>query len=172
VATAKIFASFTYITSLFVVLHVSNVVLEWSKFGALVGGNVSLQNLFLFIQSPYATVWQYYGVALDMQFFVALAIGLLVLFLSIITRNTMLTFFVSGAIIGTPFMLRQLGIEQQFIQYIVKFSYAELVRVKGLFDQFVAFNVFGQLVFVCAFGKFVLLFLSHSNLLTLFFLLH
>ncbi|OIJ17328.1 hypothetical protein BKP37_02145 [Anaerobacillus alkalilacustris] len=37
-------------------------------------------------------------------------------------------------------MLRQLGLEQQFIQYIIQFSYAELMR----FDQFVAFNVFGQ----------------------------
>ncbi|OIJ21293.1 hypothetical protein BKP45_00475 [Anaerobacillus alkalidiazotrophicus] len=145
VATAKILASFTYIASLFVVLHIINVVLEWSKFGAFVDGTVSLQNLYLFIQSPFGlTIWQYYGVALGIQFFASLVIGLLVLFLSIITRNAMLTFFVSGAIIGTPFMLRQLGLEQQFIQYIIQFSYAELMRVKGLFDQFVAFDVFGQ----------------------------
>ncbi|MFA9560448.1 hypothetical protein ACERII_24415 [Evansella sp. AB-rgal1] len=145
VATAKILASFTYITSLFVVLHIINAVLEWSKFGMLVDGGVSLQNLFLFMQSPFAlTIWQYYVVALGIQFFASLVIGLLVLLLSIITGNAMLTFFVSGAIIGTPFLLRQLGLEQEFIQYIVQFSYAELMRVKGLFDQFIAFNVFGQ----------------------------
>ncbi|MCZ0703712.1 hypothetical protein J2T56_001950 [Natronobacillus azotifigens] len=145
IVTTKILASCTYIVSLFVTLHIINVALEVRKFGALMDGTVPLQNLFLFIQSPFSlTIWQYYAIALGIQFFASLVIGLLVLFLSIVTRNGMLTFFISGAVIGTPFLFRQLGIDQPFIQYVTQFSYAELMRVKGLFDQFVAFPLFDQ----------------------------
>lgn len=143
--TAKILASFTYITFLFVWLHAINVVLKIIEYKALVDGNVSLQNLYLFVHSPFVlTIWQYYGVALGIQLFAAFVIGLLVLFLSIITRNAMLTFFIGGVMIGTPFIFRQLGLEQPFIEIIIKFSYAELMRIKGLFEQFYTFNLFGE----------------------------
>ncbi|MBM7541647.1 hypothetical protein [Amphibacillus cookii] len=145
VAFAKIFASITYIGVLFVSLHVINVLIEISKFGRFVDGTVPLQNLYLFIQSPFSlTIWQYYALALGIQLLASLMIGLLVLFLSIITRHAMLTFFISGTIIGTPVLFRQLGLDQQLIQHMTQFSYAELMRVKGLVDQFIVFRLLGQ----------------------------
>ncbi len=145
IASAKILASFTYIGALFFSLHLVNVVIEVIKFGRFADGTVPLQNLYLFIQSPFSlTIGQYYALALGIQLLGALVIGLLVLFLSIVTRHAMLTFFISGAIIGTPVLFRQLGFDQELIQYITQFSYAELIRVKGLIDQFIVLRLFGQ----------------------------
>lgn len=142
--TAKIFASLTYVVALFAVTNIYNIISNLLAFGMLQDGGAPLQNIFLYLQSPFDfSVSQYYVVALTVQFVAVIAFSLLVLFLSVITRNSLLTFFISGGILGIPFFLNQLGLEQRFIGYIVNFSYYELIRVKGLFDQFRAFNLFG-----------------------------
>ena len=169
IVTAKLFASLVFIVTIFIVLHISNVLLMRKTFGPFVDGTVPLQNIFMYVLSRFSwEIWEYFFIGLSVQLFAGIALGILVLFMSIITRSSMLAFFISGVIFGTPFLFRLLGFEQPFIQYIIQFSFAELMRVKGLFDQFIAFNVFGypvlypiMLVVIFTFITFILILLTY-----------
>lgn len=147
VITAKLFASITYTIALFAATNLFNIVLNLFAFGRFQDGSAPLQNFFLYLVSPYNfSLWEYYIIALTVQFIAIFALSILVLSLSVITKNALATFFISGAVLGVPFFLHQFRIEHPLVRYISDFSYYELMRVKGLFDQFQAYNLFGTLV--------------------------
>lgn len=151
IVTAKILAALTYIFVVFVILHVVNLFLQWNTFGGFQGWDAPMQNLLgamisnpFYDQSPFAwDVWQFYAITLSVQFLACVALAILVLFISMIVKNTMIAFFMSGAIIGVPFMFRQIGLDQGIFEYINSFSYLEFIRVERLFQEFNAYSVIG-----------------------------
>ncbi|ADU29483.1 ABC transporter permease [Evansella cellulosilytica] len=149
VVTAKLLASMTYIGVIFLLLHVINLVSQFIIYGGFKGWYAPIQSLLTFPAdyafSPYAwEVWQFYIITLSVQFLGATALGILVLLLSVITKNAMITFFLSGSILGLPFALRQVGLDHGWLETFNLFSYLELLRVERLFDSFKAYNVFGN----------------------------
>ncbi|MCZ0703713.1 ABC-type transport system involved in multi-copper enzyme maturation permease subunit [Natronobacillus azotifigens] len=151
--TAKILASITYIAIVFLSLHLINTILNLVKFGGAAGWNAPIQgisegfdthSLISYDSSPYSMdVWQFYLLSLVLQLLACIAVGMLVLFLSFLTKNTMITFFISGIIMAIPVLLQQLGITRGIFSYLIHFSYTELIKVSSMFTQFRAFNVFG-----------------------------
>lgn len=168
--TAKLLASATYIALIFGSLHLANFMIQLNGYGGLHGWDAPMQSLFTFpanyAMSPFAwDVWQFYAVVLTVQFLGSLAFGLLILFLSHLTKNVLMTFFISGSILGLPFVLRQIGLDRGFFETFNLFSYLEFIRIERLFDQFRAFNFFGQPVLystylIGVFGLISLLLLS------------
>ncbi|MCT8138390.1 hypothetical protein H1D32_11890 [Anaerobacillus sp. CMMVII] len=151
IVTTKVMAALTYLFVVFSLLHIVNLLLQVIKFGGIQGGQGPMQNLpggMLFNQnyglSPYALeVWQFYAVTLTFQIFAGVALGLLVLLLSILTKNSMMTFFISGAVLAIPMMIKQVGFEQGILKYITYFNYLEIMMVVDLFEQFKAYQVLG-----------------------------
>ena len=165
--TSKLLASITYIGVVFISLHFANFLIQFNGYGGLHGWDAPMQSLVTYptdySMSPFdLEVWQFYAVVLTVQFLGSLALGILVLALSHLTRNMLMTFFVSGSILGLPFVLRQIGFDRGFFKTFNLFSYLEFLRVERLFDQFRAFNFFGQPVLyptylIGAFGLLTLL---------------
>lgn len=149
--TAKIMASLTYIGVIFSSLHLVNFFLHWLNYGGLQGWNAPIQSLpistsfnTLYELSPFAwDVWQYYAITLSIQFLACVALAFLVLLISMLVKNVMFAFFISGAVIGAPFMFRILSLDQGIFKYINSFSYLEFMKVDNLFQEFIAYNVFG-----------------------------
>ncbi len=149
--TAKIMASLTYIGVVFSSLHLVNFFLHWLSYGGLQGWNAPIQSLpistsfnTLYELSPFAwDVWQYYAITLSIQFLACVALAFLVLLISMLVKNVMFAFFISGAVIGAPFMFRILSLDQGIFKYINSFSYLEFMKVDNLFQEFIAYNVFG-----------------------------
>ena len=148
IVTAKILAAITYIFIIFIALHVINLFLQLQKYGGLQGWDAPIQGLHIYNwyygQSPYALdIWQFYMVTLSVQFFASVAVGIVVLTLSVMTKNAMVTLFISAAFLGIPFMIQQLGVDRGVFAYVANLNYGELMKISSLFDQFKAYNVFG-----------------------------
>lgn len=153
IVSAKILASITYVSTVLLSLHLVNLVLQWNKYGGFQGWDIPIQGLSSsyeslsmrgFELSPYALeVWQLYFITIVLQLLACVAVGILILFVSVISRNSMMAFFISAAILGIPFMINQIGFDRGVLSYVAHFNYAELVKVAGLFEEFIAYNVFG-----------------------------
>lgn len=151
IVSVKIMAAITYIFVLFILLHFVNLVFQWGKFGGFQGWNAPIQSLpgglsidLLYEQSPYGwEVWQFFILSFTIQFFACVAFGILVLFLSVVWKNSMIAFFISGALLGIPFMIQQIGLNRGAFQYVSSFNYSELMKAATLFEQFKVYNVLG-----------------------------
>ncbi|MFA9560449.1 hypothetical protein ACERII_24420 [Evansella sp. AB-rgal1] len=151
--SAKIMAVVTYIAIVFLSLQLVNILLKLWKFGGVAGWDAPIQGISAgfdshsFVSydgSPYSfEVWQFFLITLGLHLLACLAVGSLVLFLSFLTKNTMLAFFISGVVIAVPVLLQQLGITRGILEYVVNFSYTELMQVSSMFTQFRAYNIFG-----------------------------
>lgn len=147
--TAKLLASVTYIGVIFISLHLTNFIIQLNGHGGLKGWDAPLQSLVTFpsnySMSPFSLdVWQFYLATLTIQFLAGVAFGVLILCLSHLTKNVLMTFFTSGAILALPFVLRMIGLDFGIFEKINQFSYLEFMRVERLFEQFRAYNVFGH----------------------------
>jgi len=153
IVTAKIKAILTYIFVVLILLHIVNGVLQFIKFGGLQGWNAPIQNLSGWLESlsmisfelsPYGfEIWQLYILTFSLQFAACLALATLVVFISIILKNSMYTIFVSGAVLGVPYILGQFSSGKGILAYINSFNYAEFMKSSQLFEVFKAYNVFG-----------------------------
>src|SRR5690625_4731817 len=109
--SAKLLASITYIGVAFILLHLTNFILQLNGYGGLHGWGAPMQSLVTYpadySMSPFAwDVWQFYFIMLTVQFLAGVAFGVLVLCLSHLTKNILMTFFVSGSILALPHILR------------------------------------------------------------------
>lgn len=143
---AKILASLTYTTIVFLIVNVYYFILNWIQFGPPTDSFVPFQNTDMYFTSPYnLTVIYYYLSALGIQLLTCLALVILVLLLSVWTNNSLHTFFVSGMIVLAPNILTMFGLEYTFtfVQTFIDFSYVRILELYQLFSGFRAFNLFG-----------------------------
>ncbi len=150
--SAKLLASLSYIVIVFLSLQIINSFLNLLKFGGIAGWDAPIQGIssgldslsrLSYDGSPYNfDVWQFFLLTIALQLFASIAVGVIVLLLSFLTKNTMITFFVSSIIIATPALLQQLGTTDGFLGYLTDFSFLKLMQVSTLFTQFQAYNLF------------------------------
>src|SRR5690625_681223 len=153
IVTVKMMAILTYIFVVLILFHIVNGILQFIKFGGLQGWNAPIQGLsgwleslsmLSYDQSPYAfEIWQFYILTFSLQFVACVMFAILVVFISIILRNSMYTILVSGAVLGVPFVLSQFATGKGPLSYINSFNYVELIKASRLFEGFKAYNVFG-----------------------------
>lgn len=149
VITAKIMAMITYITVVFITLHGINFIMQVNNFGGISGWDAPMQNLstwwsiIYFNTAPFKwNILQFYLITLGIQYMACIFIGILVMFLSIIFKNILITLLTSAIIIGLPSFIGQFT-EEGILTYIDSFNYAELLKASVLFEEFSAYNVFG-----------------------------
>lgn len=150
IVTIKLFASMTYISIVFTLIHVVNFIIQWVKFGGVNGWNGPMQNLYLwsvvdFNASPFHwDTWQFYVITLGIQWLACVSLGLLVMILSLVLKNTMLTLFTSGAMVAIPTFLAQFAQGKGILSYLGSFNYVEFLKSATLFQEFKTYNIFGN----------------------------
>jgi hypothetical protein len=174
IVTVKMLAAMTYISVIYIALHLVNLFLQLKMYGGLQGWDAPIQGLnkinWYYGQSPYTwDIWQFYTITLSVQLFASVAVGILVLCLSVTTKNSMVTLFVSAAVLGIPFMIQQLGLDRGTFAYVANFNYGELMKITNLFDQFKAYNVFG---FPMLYPHLLFFFISVITAFLVFFTYH
>lgn len=154
VVTAKIMASLTYILGIFLILNIANAMIQGVFNGGFAGWDAPTQSFFdyemshkVYQYSPFNwVIWKTYAVTLGIQLFGSSMIAILILFISSRIKNTMMGFFIGGAILTAPALFTALGLPERFklFQWIKDFSYLELLRADGLINQFKVYSLFGQ----------------------------
>ncbi len=142
IVTAKLLVSIIFIIFTTVVF---TLIIGLTYFiGGATGGETNLQSFSPYLFSPFhLQLWEYF----IFQFFACLvgsiAFGMVVLLLSVITRSSMLTFFIGLVIFEAPLILDELfGEKVEWIQTVTLFGYNRFVS-ENLIVQFKAFNIFG-----------------------------
>lgn len=149
IVTAKLLAGISFIAFIFISLHGVNFILQWIKFGGLDGWNAPMQNLSLwslidFSASPYDwTIGKFYRISLTLQLLASIGLGMLIIMLSIMLKNTMLTMIASGSIVALPTFFAQFMPEDSFMQIFNAFNYYEWLKSATLFQEFTAYNLLG-----------------------------
>lgn len=145
VVTSKILSTIAYciVVALFVLLL--NFLIQAASLG-IHGLNAPIQLNSVFTDSPYAIT---YGTYLLIQFglstLACVFFGLLVLFVSSISVNVLLPFFICGALFASTAFINSLGSAvPTALAEFSNLSYTELMRVDELFKSFKAYNLFGQ----------------------------
>jgi ABC-type transport system involved in multi-copper enzyme maturation permease subunit len=145
--TAKIAAGFVYVlviaSTFYLIAFIHHAYLY-----TLEGGEGSLQLMMKYMASPYSfTLMEYHFVQIAIYLGAALAFSLLVLLVSALVRNSLISFFISGVVFGVPlFMTKILDIKQEWIINLFSFSYTNIMGVEELFMKFKAFTLFGNVV--------------------------
>lgn len=148
IITSKMMAMVTYITFVFILLHGVNFMMQVIHFGGISGWNTPMQNLTTwslihFSGAPFKwNILQFYLMTLGIQYIACLCIGILVMFLSILFKNTLITLLASTFMIGGPSFIGQFA-EEGIVSQINAFNYAELLKASVLFEEFKVYNVFG-----------------------------
>lgn len=110
------------------------------------GAGAPLQSVFRYLASPYSfTVGQFFFVETLIYIAAGVCFGLLVMFVSALSKNVLIPFFSCGCLIGLTAGLKVLDVVLPGpLTWIEDFSYSELMRVSGLFDGYKTYSIFGH----------------------------
>ena len=147
--TAKYCAAIIYTSSCCFLFALINIVVHALLFGNLDGANTPLYSLSKygdshpFGTSPYSLmVGQFYAIQLGVHLVGSVAFGLAVMFISSLSASSFVTLFVSGCILGVPYLLNDLfNMQIQVIEWLSFYSYSQLMRVTRLFNYFQTVNL-------------------------------
>lgn len=108
------------------------------------GWKTPLQYVFKYYFSPYGlNMLEFHLIQLGIHLAAAFGFAILILFISSISKNSLISFFVSGALFSLPFMAVEMMPMKAWVSDMVKFSYLYIMRVEFLFAQFKTINIFG-----------------------------
>jgi ABC-type transport system involved in multi-copper enzyme maturation permease subunit len=109
------------------------------------GWESPLQFVFRYFASPYGlNMLDFHLIQLGIHLAAAFGFAVLILFISSISRNSLLSFFISGAIFSLPFMLVEMVPLKPWLFNLVHFSYLYIMRVDFLFNSFKTINIIGN----------------------------
>lgn len=163
--TAKLFASGIFVLIIVAFSVFYNVISRISVYGNH-GWKAALQSAAKYTTSPYDfNLLNYFLTQIGFQILAGLVFAFLVLFISSVSRNALISFFVSGFIFGFPILIVDFfGLELSWLTPILDFSYTNIMKVEGLFLQFNTVNLFGYPVLNPIFAVLVLVVLSAITL--------
>lgn len=139
---SKIGASLIYTVVVVFAWEICNLTLNFMQFGNK-GWEMPLQMTFEYYFSPYAfNMLEFHLTQLGIHLVGALGFALLIVFISSISRNVLLTFFISGSFLALPLFLYEI-IQIEWVDNLLTFSFAHVMKVQFLFDHFKTVNFFG-----------------------------
>ncbi|EDL66546.1 hypothetical protein [Bacillus sp. SG-1] len=140
---AKLGAALIYALTVVAAWEAVNVISKLYMLGNL-GWETPLQFVFKYYFSPYGlNMLEFHLIQLGIHLSAAFGFATLILFISSVSKNSLLSFFISGAIFSLPFMAVEMIQLKAWISDMVKFSYFYIMRVEFLFTQFKTLNLFG-----------------------------
>jgi ABC-type transport system involved in multi-copper enzyme maturation permease subunit len=163
--TSKVIACIIYCAAVCLFFNGTNFLINFVKSGVM-GSGSPIQSINKYLDSPFAfTLLQYFFVEIAVMIFAAVCFGLLVLFISSVSKSSLIPFFTCGLIIAVPAAYRVMNLNIEgtvghVLDCIVNFSYSELMRVSSLFKSFKAFNLFGYPILSCFVIPFVFLLIT------------
>jgi ABC-type transport system involved in multi-copper enzyme maturation permease subunit len=139
--TAKLLASVLYIAVMEGILFSVNVVSNLILFGSK-GLSYPLQSIPMYGAPFHLSILQYIILAFGIQILAGVTFGFIVLLFSSLNRVSVVSFFISAGILVLPEFISKIT-SKDWAQTVMNFSYTGLLRVSGLFQSFIAYNVFG-----------------------------
>ncbi|GAA0615318.1 hypothetical protein GCM10009001_35770 [Virgibacillus siamensis] len=144
IVLAKIIASiiFIFISLLFLV---GIDLVYWILTDGNYGWKAPLQSIQKFWESPYSfDLGSYLWIKVAFQFLAACGFAMFVLLVSALTRNSIISFFISGFVIAFPILVEQfIPFNMDTFYTLLKFTYADMMIVDVLFQEFNTVNLFG-----------------------------
>jgi ABC-type transport system involved in multi-copper enzyme maturation permease subunit len=145
VVTSKVLSTVVYCIFIALFVLLLNFLIQAASLG-IHGLNAPIQLNRIFTDSPYAVT---YGTYLLIQFCLStlacVFFGLLVLFVSSISVNVLLPFFICGTLFASTAFINSLSSAvPTALTEFSNLSYTELMRVDKLFKSFKTYNLFGQ----------------------------
>ncbi|RIW28698.1 hypothetical protein D3H55_21225 [Bacillus salacetis] len=109
------------------------------------GWKAPLQFVFRYFGSPYGlNLLEFHLIQLGIHLIAAFGFAILILFISSLSKNSLLSFFISGAVFSLPFMLVEMVPLKPWLLNLVHFSYLYIMRVDFFFNSFKTVNLFGN----------------------------
>jgi hypothetical protein len=142
---AKLLASFLYTFIVVVVWESFNLIVKTAIYGAK-GWDLPIQYAFKYTASPYSfTFLEYHLIQLGFHFLGALAFAAVIVLVSTLVKSTMISFFVSGFLFGVPILAESIfSLDIRWIHEVLAFSLTNIMKVEGLFMNFLSVDVFNQ----------------------------
>ncbi|MFJ5714511.1 ABC transporter permease subunit [Neobacillus sp. NPDC093127] len=145
--TAKILASLMFILSVIAVWSLYSVARSAYSFG-LHGWKSSIQSVIQFLESPYPfSLSSAFTMMMAIHVVAALAFGLIVVFISAVSKKVIVSVLASGVIFGLPLALDTVldygGTKKVWVDRFISFSIYQFMKVKELFVGFRTYNFFG-----------------------------
>lgn len=140
---AKIGASLIYAFVVVLAWEIVNVISKIVILGNF-GWGTPIQHVFKYYFSPYGfNMLEFHLIQMGIHLAAAFAFALLIIWISSISKNSLLSFFISGAIFAIPFLVVEMMMLQQWLEDVFKFSFIYIMRVEFLFAHFRTVNFFG-----------------------------
>ncbi|TMV52339.1 hypothetical protein FE783_05205 [Paenibacillus mesophilus] len=141
---AKLGASVIYTFFIVAAWETFSLVLNMMRHGNQ-GWGTSLQLFTQHTEAPYAgspygiSLLNYHFLQLSIHFVGAIGLALMIVFISSVSKSSLITFFAGSFIFFAPIMLE--GVQP--IRTVLAFSYSSILRVQFLFEAFSVVNVLG-----------------------------
>ena len=140
--TAKLLVSVALVTATIVIY---NLVQLLCFFRGHSGWDIPIQAAYG--NSPYPlTFAELYGISVLYQWVIAVSLVIVLLFLSMLIKQTVVAVFLDGLIVGGPFLIETVLFNTEtpaFMWTLVKFTQGQALSVYVLFREYVTVNIFG-----------------------------
>lgn len=142
---AKLFASFIFTTVVVLVWETFNLVMRTLTYGTE-GWGLPIQYSFKYFASPYSlTFMEYHMMQVGLHLLAALAFAGVMVIISTLSKSSMISFFVSGVLFGIPVLIQSIiDIESIWLNKALIFTLTNIMKVEGMYMNFISVDFFGQ----------------------------
>lgn len=142
---AKLFAAFIFTSVVVFVWEIFNLAMRTAIYGTE-GWDLPIQLSHKYFASPYSlTFMEYHMMQVGIHLLAALAFAGVVVLISTLSKSTMLSFFVSGVLFGIPVLAQSImDIESIWLNKALTFTLTNIMKVEGMYMNFMSVDIFGQ----------------------------
>lgn len=156
---SKISAALIYTFAVVIAWELCSLVINYIQYGKE-GWGTAIQYIFEYFFSPYPlNMFDYHLIQLGIHIIGAFGFTLIILLISSISRNSLITFFISGFILIVPLIMYEM-IHVEWLRDLLSFSFIYIMKVQVLFENFKTVNLFGLPVLYPIFAVILMTLLS------------
>ncbi|WP_075619890.1 ABC transporter permease subunit [Paenisporosarcina indica] len=142
-AWAKITASLIFTVIVVLAWEVFNIGINFIKFG-IGDWQTPIQNMFKYFFSPYGlNMFDFHLIQLSTHLLAAFCFALLIILVSSVSKNSLISFLINGVIFAIPIMFVETVMMPNWLRDVFSFSFIYLMKVEFLFEGFKTVNLFG-----------------------------
>ena len=141
---SKILAAFITITVIYTFIIVSYFLLclfKWGMFDPNVSFVMTVPDTFMYLYSPFDyNMGQYFIVMIIYSYIGSIVFGMFVLFLSTLSKNSLLVSITSIITVIVPFIfLRMFNVPSLGVTSLLKLNFSDVMSVRSIFDTYYGF---------------------------------
>lgn len=140
---AKLGAATVYTFLVVVIWEVFNLAWNTVQFGSE-GWGAPIQHYFKYYFSPYDfTMLEYHLVQMAFHLLGSLSFAVVIVLVSSLSKNALISFFVCSALFGMPFLVVEMLMLPEWLENLFTFTHIFTMNVERLFDFFKTVNLLG-----------------------------